>query len=176
MNPRPLFFVDNDHDDAIHHFRHQRPLLPLVALGLLAAITMVRRGVDEHRHHLDNLLTTKDFEQLGLEILCKQIRRTRRPLYRKYESFFGAWPHYCAILWNALLRSRVFDTAPASRVQPRHLLMGLHFLKAYGTEERSAHTFGCDEKTFRRWAWYILGAIAQLESEFVRCEFFHLVR
>jgi hypothetical protein len=60
------------------------------------------------------------------------------------------------------------EKAPtAARVNPRHLLMGLHFLKAYNTEEKSAVTFGCDEKTFRQWAWFILSIIAKLETKFV---------
>ena len=93
--------------------------------------------------------------------------QSRRQLNRKFEAFFGAWPFYCAILWNALRRSRLLEQAPTARVNPRHLLMGLHFLKAYNTEERSAVTFGCDEKTFRQWAWFILSIIAKLETKFV---------
>jgi hypothetical protein len=61
----------------------------------------------------------------------------------------------------------LLEKAPTARVNPRHLLMGLHFLKAYNTEERSAVSFGCDKKTFRQWAWFILSIIAKLESKFV---------
>ena len=70
-------------------------------------------------------------------------------------------------LWNALRRSRLLEKAPTARVNPRYLLTGLHFLKAYNTEERSAVTFGCDEKTFRQWAWFILSIIAKLETKYV---------
>ena len=109
----------------------------------------------------------EDFEELGIEIMKLRQCQSRRQLNRKFEAFFGAWPFYCAILWNALRRSRLLEQAPTARVNPRHLLMGLHFLKAYNTEERSAVTFGCDEKTFRQWAWFILSIIAKLETKFV---------
>ncbi len=97
--------------------------------------------------------------------------QSRRQLNWKFESFFGAWPFYCVILWNALRRSRLLEKGrapPIARVNPWHFLMGLHFLKAYNTEERSAVTFGCDEQTFRQWAWFILlSIIAKLDTKFV---------
>lgn len=87
-------------------------------------------------------------------------------MYRKYESCFGAAPFYCAILWYELGLS-YFDHAPAARVQPKHLLMALHFLKAYNTEDRSTILHRCDAKTLRRWVWYMLKGIASLDAKFV---------
>jgi hypothetical protein len=101
-----------------------------------------------HQYHPPPLVKAEDFEEeLGIEIMKLRQCQSRRQLNWKFESFFGAWPFYRAILWNALRRSRLLEKAPtAPRVNPRHLLMGLHFLKVYNTEERSAVTFGCDEK------------------------------
>jgi hypothetical protein len=125
-------------------------------------------------HHQYHPLKTEDFEELGIEIMKFQQCQSRRQLNRKFESFFGAWPFYCAMIlrWkNALRRtSRLLEKAPTARVNPaRHLLMGLHFLKAYNTEERSAVTFGCDGKTIQQWAWFIILSISArlLETKFV---------
>jgi hypothetical protein len=84
------------------------------------------------RHHQYHPLKTEDFEELGIEIMKLRQCRSRRQLNQKIESFFGAWPFYCAIiLWNALSRrSRLLEKAPTARVSPQQLLMWLHFLKA----------------------------------------------
>jgi hypothetical protein len=113
------------------------------------------------------LVTSSDFEQLGLEIIGSTGRSRRRNRHRKFAAFFGAKPFYCSILWYELDKHGWFKRAPTAHVSPRHLLMGLHFLKSYNTEERSSATFGCDEKTFRQWSWFILRGIARLESKFV---------
>jgi hypothetical protein len=129
--------------------------------------------MQRHQYHPPRppLLKTEDFEELGIEIMKLQQCQSRRQLNWKFESFFGAWPFYCVILWNALRRSRLLEKGrapPIARVNPWHFLMGLHFLKAYNTEERSAVTFGCDEQTFRQWAWFILlSIIAKLDTKFV---------
>ena len=89
-------------------------------------------------------------------------------MYRKYESCFGAAPFYCAILWYELGLSYFDHGAPTAHVQPKHLLMALHFLKAYNTEDRSTIFHRCDAKTLRQWVWYMLKGIASLDVKFVR--------
>jgi hypothetical protein len=112
----------------------------------------------------------QDFLDAAMEIIGRwHPHRSPKPcqLHRRFQAFFGAWPYHCAIIWNKLRRCHLLDSAPARHVSPKHLLMGLHFLKAYNTEERSARTFGCDEKTFRQWAWFMVDMISKLESMFV---------
>jgi hypothetical protein len=114
-------------------------------------------------------LTNGDFEEIGLDIVLGPYHTcsAKAERLRKFESFFGAEPFYCAILWFELEKSGWFRRAPARTVDPYHLLMALHFLKAYNTEVRAAVNFGCTEKTFLLWTWYMLKGIAKLDSKFV---------
>jgi len=47
------------------------------------------------------------------------------------------------------------------------LLWASHFLKTYGTESTLASQIGVDEKTFRKWTWILVYAIADLAPEVV---------
>lgn len=84
---------------------------------------------------------------------------------RKFLSFFGTTPYVCSLLWayldpcNTMLNS----------VQPVHLLWALMFMKIYATEAiHCSLAGGVDEKTFRKWSWEFVHAIANLESAVVR--------
>ncbi|KAG7344571.1 DDE superfamily endonuclease [Nitzschia inconspicua] len=65
-------------------------------------------------------------------------------------------------------KNGAFQHAPTRRVKPIHLLMGLHFNKCYKTEEENASKFGCDEKTFRQWSWFMLKAMAKLDKKIIK--------
>ena len=86
---------------------------------------------------------------------------------RKFISFFGASTKIVNILWQYLLHSGWFKYAPAQKVKPIHLLMGLYFLKYYNVETVNASFFGCSENTFRQWSWCILKGIAKLDQKLV---------
>ena len=86
---------------------------------------------------------------------------------RRFKSWFGCRPKYVAVIWFDLYTIGYLDESPAKKVEPKHLLMGLHFLKAYKSEENNATSFRCDEKTFRQWSWYFVKGIAKLDSVYV---------
>ena len=121
-------------------------------------------------------LTNRDFEAIAFEVTG--LSCATKTGIRQYEAFFGTAPIHCAIIWYELEKSGCFNHAPAA-VKPVHLLMGLHFLKAYNREERNAVLFLCTEKTFRQWAWYIVKCIANLDKVMVRkacyCVLYHIV-
>ena len=79
---------------------------------------------------------------------------------RKFSSSFGTKPLICAILWNTILPSK-------NGVHPVHLLWTLHFLKTSSTQGVLSSTVESDEKTIRKWVWYFVGCIADLESKVV---------
>ena len=51
--------------------------------------------------------------------------------------------------------------------QPKHLLWCLFFLKSYTSENAVAASVGADEKTFRKWFWYVIGCLNDLEQDLV---------
>lgn len=74
---------------------------------------------------------------------------------RRFRAVFGAPPQVADISLR-LIR----DKLPHGRTY-RHLLWGLHFLKSYNTEHNNCLMFNVDEKTFRKWSWFV---ILELES------------
>jgi len=81
---------------------------------------------------------------------------------RKHLAFFGTTPFICSLLWAMLEPLRKMPTG----VKPVHLLWSLLFMKTCGTEAiNCALVGGPDEKTFRKWTWIFIDAIAALESQ-----------
>ena len=72
----------------------------------------------------------------------------------------------CVTVWNRIINNGAtadFKKPP----KPVHLLWALLFLKAYNREEMNAAMCGCDEKTFRKWSWFYVEAMADLDSQLV---------
>jgi hypothetical protein len=53
-------------------------------------------------------------------------------------------------------------------LKSKHLFWGLLFLKLYNSKPVNCLVADCDEKTFRKWVWAILEALAPLEPYVVR--------
>ena len=103
-----------------------------------------------------------NFEKIGFDYI-KPGNNGKNLTNRKFVSFYGASPKHVEIIWFDLAKYGSFKNAPAQKVRPVHLLMGLHFLRCYNTEEEDASFFGCDEKAFRKWSWYMIKGIAKLD-------------
>ena len=101
------------------------------------------------------------FMSLGREIISHPGRRNRLGELRAFRSHFGTVPVRCCLIWNML---RACDEARAilNGALPKHLLWALMFLKLYGTEATLCGKAKCDEKTFRKWSWKFVQAIALL--------------
>lgn len=76
--------------------------------------------------------------------------------HRKFRSFYGVSPNVCAHLWR-LIRIKPDDSRPC------HLLWSLLFLRCYNVEDMNASIVEVDPKTFRKWTWKLVNAIAELE-------------
>lgn len=95
------------------------------------------------------------------DILVEAGNILNRPLHgrarnRIFRAFFGVPSEICSRIWIMLIGKHSHDA------HPRHLLMALHFLKGYSTENVNATLFQVDEKTFRRWQWEYTSLIANL--------------
>ena len=76
---------------------------------------------------------------------------------RRFKEHFGIKAEMCAILWGLCLPFLPVDASPI------HLLWTLYFLKHYNTECVNAAFVKCDEKTFRKWCWIMIGVLSSLE-------------
>ena len=76
---------------------------------------------------------------------------------RKFFSLFGTSLSVCSRLWDELHLKLPENYAP------HYLLWGLMFLKNYGTETFNSSLAGCDPKTFRKYQWITVNALADLK-------------
>ena len=67
---------------------------------------------------------------------------------RLFTSHFGVSSYVCAFIFH-----RITNDDDHCNYRPLHLLMALHFLKAYNAEGINATLFGCSEKTLRQHCW-----------------------
>ena len=111
------------------------------------------------------LKTPSFFERLASDIVKKDLRRmSPKPRNRLFRSFFGTSSKISALLWRFIS----IDRNKHSTAAPKHLLWALLFLKIYATEYvHCAFAGGVDPKTFRKWCWIFVKAIANLDVEFV---------
>jgi hypothetical protein len=104
--------------------------------------------------------------------LGNRIARIIRPSesYRvvrnRFIAFFGIEPTYCSMVWKLIVDS--VSTQLKSKPKEEHLLWALMFLRRYDTHWILANNAGCDEKTFIKWSWFYVEAIADLDKKFVR--------
>ena len=117
------------------------------------------------------VVSSNDFEEIASSItrrrVTKSSSRIRNCLFRSY---FGTSSRICAVLWELLKRQRkrIAKKDGYGNVSPKHLLWALMFLKVYGVEATlSSMAGGVDEKTYRKWVWIFVKAIANLEPELV---------
>jgi hypothetical protein len=84
--------------------------------------------------------------------------------YRRFRGNFGTTPAICVILWDMITPNEMIPKG----VKCCHLLWALMFLKLYASEHVLCNMAECDEKTFRKWAWWFVLALADLEPGYVR--------
>ena len=86
---------------------------------------------------------------------------------KRYAAAFGLSPYMTSVLWYRLAEAQQLDYVLPPKTLPIHLLWGLLFLKLYSTEHINSLICGVDEKTFRKWVWAVIHAIADLHSKVV---------
>ena len=111
--------------------------------------------------------TAHDFYRIGQEIQNRTGRKIRNSMSddRRFREFFGAGVVVVMALWNLLVET---DLLPEDG-QIAHLLWTLYFFKAYPTQNVACSAAGgtrgaIDPKTFRKYIWPFVSAIADLEQ------------
>jgi hypothetical protein len=78
---------------------------------------------------------------------------------------YGTEPVVAAVVWEMLVDDGW--TKKRRRCKPKHLLFALKFKKCYDTEMSTASALGVDEKTYRKWVWFMIEGIARLKRHVV---------
>lgn len=93
------------------------------------------------------------------EILHRRSNRRKRVSLERFSVIFGCSPGVAAALWNRLDDK---DLLPEDALI-KHLLWSLSFLKLYNVQRASSPVCGADKKTYRKWLWAMLDALAELD-------------
>jgi len=107
------------------------------------------------------------FLYLGFQVRKRAEQYSQRCFsteYRHFRAHFGVSPSTCALLWKAIVGNRYILPPKAT---PQHLLWALLYLKLYDTDEVLADLVGVDVKTFCKWSWDMVQAIAKLKPQVV---------
>lgn len=116
-------------------------------------------------------MNADDFLFLGVEGIIGKNVWSVKTAEDRFVGHFGTKPIIVAVLWRLL--------KPWARrlrgCMPYHLLWTLLFLKSYGTERQLAAFVGADEKTYRKWMWYMLKGLSRLTRRTVSVSQFKFV-
>lgn len=118
------------------------------------------------------------FAEIGCRIANRHRRRSKKIELRRFKAYFGCSPERCAQLWSLIHQNKSAKRWVRGG-SPQHLMWALLWLKLYNTEEVVSGMAGCDEKTFRKWYWRFVEAIAALKEKTVskqNCCFFGATR
>ena len=97
----------------------------------------------------------------GLQIEGHGVSKSYSVNRRRFEAIFGIPGGLVALMWSLI------SACLPKNATYTHLLMGLYFLKKYDSESDSAGRFGVDEKTYRKWIWFIVKEIGKLHPKIV---------
>lgn len=145
----------NDH--ICRHIRFQQP-----HTNLRSASTLFSSWTQKVSIHMV-IVSADTFLLEGRRIMRHVSQISSAVEYRRFRGNFGTTPENCVILWDMITPN---ESMPKG-VKCCHLLWALMFLKLYASEHVLCSRAECDEKTFRKWVWLFVLALADLEPKFV---------
>ena len=116
-------------------------------------------------NHYTNPDTVQEFKYIGLKMLNAPTEGSIHEQNRTFVELFGVKWHICAIIWQDIYPT-LFPTHQ-NNIKTKHLLWCLLFMKRYSKGKADAQTAGVTMKTFRKWVWIVMVAIAECDSEWV---------
>ena len=116
-----------------------------------------------------------DFYRLGKDMQnrCGSSIGAIGPEDRRFREFFGCGALIALVLWNLLEEHNAVPEGGAIM----HMLWALHFMKVYPKQDAGSVTAGgyggaIDVKTWRKYFWPFVEAIAHLDQHLVRGLFY----
>jgi hypothetical protein len=86
---------------------------------------------------------------------------------RQFQALYGTNPFMAAILWYEITIAHPWRQRK-NGCQPKHLVLwAMLFLKTYATENLLSAVIGTEEKTYRKWVWFILEGLSRMSPKFV---------
>lgn len=119
-------------------------------VGLRAFFTNTSTHNHKNHHNMNFLLLASKCFNLQLHAIAANQR---------FISLFGLDDVTCQQFWNTLIQGGFCLSC-----QPKRLLWTLYFLKCYPTERNASVMLNIDEKTFRKWVWYVIEEISTLDN------------
>lgn len=121
-----------------------------------------------HSTNIGEGLNTIQVLTIGLALIGRPLK-SHAIGRRRFISKYGTEPLVVCVLWRLLQPWKV----RVNGCRLKHLLWALTFMKSYNTESTISSSFHptVDEKTYRKWIWYMLEGISRLTSKVVRHAF-----
>jgi len=112
------------------------------------------------------MYSIEDIELVALNLMRRKQKGNNEIFIRRFRARFGVDPTTVLILWGMLETDGRFDIVETP-LNLEHLFWALDFLKNYSNETVQADKFGVDSKTYRKWFWVYVKAIASLAPKVV---------
>jgi len=115
------------------------------------------------------MISIDTIESTALSLMKRKKKGQDEPFIRRFRARFGVDPSSVLVLWNNLkFFCWQFDSLCNQSLNLEHLFWTLEFLKGYACEIIQADKFGIDPKTYRKWIWQYIKAIASIAPQLVR--------
>lgn len=115
---------------------------------------MARRAVPQPNKAL--------FLRLGGTMMRRSLRMGVQSNEQDFKSFFGVDSSAVATAWG-----KINDQVVPVGAKPVHLLWACLWMKVHATESVLSSIADTTRKTFRKWAWIVIKAIADEASDIV---------
>ena len=116
-------------------------------------------------------VTPESILALGLELILgkddKIFNRNNKYQKKTFKTHYGKLPSLLAIVWKAILNDGWINKQMKRKPKVVHFLWAMNFMKQYSFENASCAWFHCDKKTWRKWTWMYVKAIARLLPQVV---------
>jgi len=112
------------------------------------------------------LVPAETFAHIGFAISNRHRQGSVFIQEQRFKAHFGVTPGRCEQIW-CLLQHHPHAKILIRNARPIHLMWTLLFLKLYNSDTVLSGMAGCDEKTFRKWKWTFVNAIASMRKKVV---------
>ena len=117
------------------------------------------------------MISIEDIELTALTLMKRKHKGKDEIFLRRFRARFGVDPSSVLILWTMLESQDTIEDLEGS-LKLEHLFWALNFLKNYANESVNSDEFGVDSKTYRKWFWIYVKAIASLAPKVVSCHIY----
>ena len=114
------------------------------------------------------MISIDTIESTALCLMRRNQKGKDEIFIRRFRARFGVDPSSVLVLWSLLERHGQLDDSHNQSDSLERLFWTLEFLKSYASEEIQADKFGVDIKTYRKWIWIYVKAIANIAHHLVR--------